>query len=55
MDGAQQVANAFIAQWVAEDMLPANAPEEGVADECKEEGDLEADEEVSSVASVVSG
>ena len=55
VDGAQQVTNALIAQWVAEDMLPASAPEEGVADECKEEEDLEADEEVSSVASDVSG
>ena len=51
VDGAQQVTNALIAQWVAEDMAPASAQEDGDMDESKEEEEHETDEEVSSAAS----
>ena len=33
VDGAEQVTNALIAQWVAEDMLPSNTQEAEFADE----------------------
>ena len=36
VDGAQQVTNALLAQWVAEDMVPANVQEDGDIDESKE-------------------
>ena len=51
VDGAQQVTNALIAQWVAEDMVPANVQEDGDIDESKEEEEHETDEEVSSSSS----
>ena len=50
VEGAQQVTNALIAQWVAEDMAQANVQEDGDMEESKEEEEHEADEEVSSSA-----
>ena len=35
VEGSQQVTNALIAQWVAEDMAPANAQEDRDMDESK--------------------
>ena len=54
MDEAEQVTNALIAQWLAEDMNPASAREDGFAVENKKE-EREVDEEVSTVASDISG
>ena len=51
VDGAQQVTNALIAQWVAADMVPENVPEDRDMDESKEEEEHETDEEVSSTSS----
>ena len=51
VDGAQQVTNALKAQWVAEDMVPENVPEDRDMDESKEEEEHETDEEVSSSSS----
>ena len=51
VEGSQQVTNALIAQWVAEDMAPANAQEDRDMDESKEEEEHEVDEEVSSSSS----
>ena len=45
VDGAEQVTNALIAQWVAEDMLPSNMQEAEIADEGSEEEDIETDDE----------
>ena len=49
------MTNALIAQWVAEDMNPASAREDGFAVENKAEEECEVDEEVSTVASDISG
>ena len=51
VDGAEQVTNALIAQWVAEDLHPARIQEEEVAVENKEEEECEVDEEISTIAS----
>ena len=50
VDGADQVTNALIAQWVAEDSQHARNPEEEVDVDNKEEEECQEDEEASTLA-----